>query len=80
MPDLECRVAKLEQAVEGLRDMIAEEKNENRRKMDQIFEAIDHLNKTIEKQRGFVGGVIFTVGAVFSFVTWFVSYKFGNGS
>ena len=80
MPDLECRVAKLEQAVEGLRDMISEEKNEYRRKMDQVCDALDDINQTLQKQRGFVGGVTFTVGAVFSLITWFFSSKYGTPS
>lgn len=78
MPDLDCRVAKLEQAVEGLRDIIAEEKNDHRRKMDKICEALDAINQTLQKQRGFIGGVTFTVGAVFSLIAWFFSSKYGT--
>ena len=78
MPDLECRVAKLEQAVEGLRDMIKEEKRETSECLRGINESLDDLKKNMEKQRGFVGGVIFTVSAVFSVVTWMFSNGHGN--
>ena len=78
MPDLECRVAKLEQAVEGLRDMIREEKRETSECLRGINESLDDLKKNMEKQRGFVGGVIFTVSAVFSVVTWMFSNGHGN--
>ena len=78
MPDLECRVAKLEQAVEGLRDMISEEKRESRECLRGINESLDDLKKNMDKQRGFVGGVIFTVSAVFSVVTWMFSNGHGN--
>ena len=78
MPDLECRVAKLEQVVEGLRDMISEDKRESRECLREINESLDDLKKNMEKQRGFVGGVIFTVSAVFSVVTWMFSNGHGN--
>ena len=67
MHDLETRLIKLEQTVD-----------ENRRKMDKIFIALDELKAIQQNQKGFIGGVVFTVGAIFTVVTWFFHDKIGS--
>jgi len=62
MPDAECRIAKLEQRVDDMEEM--------KEKINQIFEMQ-------VRQRGFVAGVVFTVGAVASALTWFLNHKAG---
>lgn len=54
MPDFPCRLARLEEKVHHMSELEA--------KVDQILE-----NQT--KQRGFVAGVTFTVGALASILT-----------
>lgn len=54
MPDLSCRLARLEEKVEHMGDLAG--------KVDQILE-----NQS--KQRGFIAGVTFTVGALASILT-----------
>jgi hypothetical protein len=56
VPDLDCRVAKLEERVDQVADMDA--------KLDAIL-ASQH------RQRGFIAGVSITVGAIASAVTLF---------
>lgn len=78
MPDLNCRIAKLEQAHDDLEDAFIHERDHNRRKMDTVSDQLSELQLLLQKQKGFVGGVVFTVGALFSFITWFITNK-GTG-
>ena len=78
VPDLECRIAKLEQRFDNLEASIMAEKDESRRKMDKVFDVLDELKKIQEKQKGFIGGVIFAVSGIFTVVTWFFHDKIGG--
>lgn len=75
MPDLNCRVSKVEQQIESLLQDIHQEREESRRRSDRIFLALDELKKDSANNRGFFGGIVFAVGAIFAVV----AYVFGKG-
>ena len=75
MPDLNCRVSKVEQQIESLLHDIHQEREESRRRSDRIFLALDELKKDSANNRGFFGGIVFAVGAIFAVV----AYVFGKG-
>ena len=75
MPDLNCRVSKVEQQIENLLQDIHQEREESRRRSDRIFLALDELKKDSANNRGFFGGIVFAVGAIFAVV----AYVFGKG-
>ena len=69
MPDLECRVAKLEQKL----DMKIVDDKEYREEVSEILRSIQSSIKEMQleksKEKGFIGGVVFIVGAVASIAT-----------
>jgi VIT1/CCC1 family predicted Fe2+/Mn2+ transporter len=73
--DLNCRVAKVEQKIEGLTQELHKELEDSRRRSDRIFTALDELKKESAKNKGFFGGIVFAVGAIFAVV----AYVFGKG-
>jgi VIT1/CCC1 family predicted Fe2+/Mn2+ transporter len=75
VPDLNCRVSKVEQQIESLLQDIHQEREESRRRSDRIFLALDELKKDSANNRGFFGGIVFAVGAIFAVV----AYVFGKG-
>jgi len=75
VPDLNCRVSKVEQQIESLLQDIHQEREESRRRSDRIFLALDELKKDSANNKGFFGGIVFAVGAIFAVV----AYVFGKG-
>ena len=75
MADLNCRVAKVEQRIEGLTQELYKELEDSRRRADRIFTALDELKKDSANNKGFFGGIVFSVGAIFAVVAYF----FGKG-
>lgn len=75
MPDLNCRVSKVEQQIENLLQDIHQEREESRRRSDRIFLVLETLQKDSANNRGFFGGIVFAVGAIFAVV----AYVFGKG-
>jgi len=73
--DLNCRVAKVEQKIEGLTQELHKELEDSRRRSDRIFLALDELKKDSANNKGFFGGVVFAVGAIFAVI----AYVFGKG-
>ncbi len=73
MPDLECRVAKLEERHESLVKWLNEDKEEAQRARHSIDEKVSHLISLQDKQKGFIGGITFTVTAIFSLVTYYLT-------
>lgn len=69
MPDEACRLARLEQKSDNLDDDIKRLTD----KLDTIIESIDEMKIEQTRYKGFIGGVVFAVGALFSFLTWWVS-------
>jgi len=69
MPDLECRVAKLEQKI----DIKIEDDKNYREEVSEMLKEIRTCIKDMElarsKEKGFIGGIVFIVGAVASIAT-----------
>ena len=53
MPDLNCRVSKVEQQIESLLQDIHQEREESRRRSDRIFLVLDTLQKDANNNKGF---------------------------
>lgn len=71
MPDLNCRVAKLEEKHESLVKWLNEDKEEARQDRLSIESKVNHLISLQDKQKGFIGGITFTVTAIFSLITYY---------
>lgn len=64
MPDEKCRLAKAENEINNIND-----------KLDEIIESIKSMKEEQTRYKGFIGGVVFTVGALFSFFAWWTGSK-----
>jgi hypothetical protein len=73
--DLISRVAKIEQRLDGLCRELNEDHEEARRNIDKIFVSLDELKKDSANNKGFFGGIVFAVGAVFAVIV----YLFNDG-
>jgi DNA repair ATPase RecN len=69
MPDEACRLAKVEQRIDALEEVF----EDRGKKLDAIIATLDEMKSEQTRYKGFVGGIVFTIGAVFSFVTWWTS-------
>ena len=70
MSDLNCRVAKVEQRLDGLCRELTEDKLENKHQYEQIVNALEVLKKDSANNKGFFGGMVFSVGAIFTVITY----------
>lgn len=68
--ELNCRVAKVEQRLDSLCRELNEDREEVRRRSDKIFLCLDELKKDSANNKGFFGGVVFAVGAVFAVIVY----------
>lgn len=64
MPDEKCRLAKAENEINNIND-----------KLDEIIDSIKSMKDEQARYKGFIGGVVFTVGALFSFFAWWTGSK-----
>lgn len=69
MPDEACRLAKVEQRIDTLEDDFKRQND----KLDDIIHALEEMKNEQTRYKGFIGGIVFTVGALFSFLTWWTS-------
>ena len=69
MPDEKCRLAKVEQRIDALEEVF----EDRGKKLDAIIATLDEMKNDQTKYKGFIGGIVFTVGALFSFLTWWLS-------
>jgi DNA repair ATPase RecN len=69
MPDEACRLAKVEQRMDALEEVF----EDRGKKLDAIIHALEEMKNEQTKYKGFIGGIVFTVGALFSFLTWWSS-------
>lgn len=76
MPDLECRVAKLEQKIDIKIEDDKEYREETSEILKEIRESIKEMELAKSKEKGFIGGVVFIVGAVASIGTVAVNKLF----
>jgi hypothetical protein len=66
-------VAKVEERLDGLCKDIYVEREDARRRSDRIFTALDELQKNAHSNKGFFGGVVFSVSALFAFLAYVFS-------
>jgi DNA repair ATPase RecN len=69
MPDDACRLAKVEQRIETLEDDFKRQND----KLDDIIHALEEMKNEQTRYKGFIGGIVFTIGALFSFIAWWTS-------
>jgi hypothetical protein len=74
--DILSRVAKVEERLDGLCKEIYVEREDARRRSDRIFVALDELQRNAHSNKGFFGGVVFSVSAIFAFL----AYVFSKGN
>jgi hypothetical protein len=75
MSDLNCRVAKVEERLDGLVKDIHCDREDARRRSDRIFAALDELQRNAHSNKGFFGGVVFSVSAIFAFLAYIFTSK-----
>ena len=68
MTDINCRVAKLEQRVDGLCRELTEDKLEASAIMKEIFAKLNSILDAQSKQKGFWSGVVFIISGIISLV------------
>lgn len=73
MDDILSRVAKVEERLDGLCKDFYIEREDARRRSDRIFTALDELQKNALSNKGFFGGVVFSVSAIFAFLAYIFS-------
>ena len=71
MPDEKCRLAKVEQRIENLEEIF----EDRGKKLDAIIAALEEMKNEQTRYKGFVGGIVFTIGAVFSFLSWWLGSR-----
>jgi DNA repair ATPase RecN len=69
MPDEACRLAKVEQRIENLEEIF----EDRGKKLDAIIATLEEMKNDQTRYKGFLGGIVFTVGALFSFIAWWTS-------
>jgi DNA repair ATPase RecN len=69
MPDEACRLAKVEQRIENLEEIF----EDRGKKLDAIIATLDEMKAEQTRYKGFIGGIVFTIGALFSFIAWWTS-------
>lgn len=65
MPDLECRLAKVEEHVEMLDKSVTDFTHEKRRQYDQTNALLREIESKLNGMQGFSNGVKWTIGAIF---------------
>jgi len=65
MPDLECRLAKVEEHVDMLDRTVNDFTKERRRHADQTNELLMEIERNVSDMQGFSNGVKWTAGAFF---------------
>ncbi len=73
MDDILSRVAKVEERLDGLCKDIYVEREDARRRSDRIFVALDELQRNANSNKGFFGGMVFSVSAIFAFLAYIFS-------
>ena len=69
MPDEACRLAKVEQRIENLEEIF----EDRGKKLDAIIATLEVMKNEQTRYKGFIGGIVFTIGALFSFIAWWTS-------
>jgi len=69
MPDEACRLAKVEQRIENLEEIF----EDRGKKLDAIITTLEEMKNEQTRYKGFIGGIVFTISALFSFIAWWTS-------
>lgn len=70
------RIVRLEQRMDNLCRELNEDKAEVKDELKAINDNVRLMAEAQTRYKGFIGGVVFTVGALFSVITYFFSNKF----
>lgn len=76
MPDLECRVAKLEERVSNKIEEDDDYRTNVTVALKDISASIHDLKETNARQKGFMGGIIFAISAISTIVTVVINKYF----
>lgn len=71
MPDEACRLAKVEQRIDALEEVF----EDRGKKLDAIIATLDEMKSEQTRYKGFIGGIVFTIGAIFSFIAWWLGNR-----
>ena len=77
MPNPECRLAKLEERVSNMQQDICCLDDDVKKSLSEIVETLQDMQRESAKQKGFIGGAVFVVGAL-STVLVSIFHKFFN--
>lgn len=70
--ELNIRLVKVEQRLDSLCRELNEDKIDNKHQYERICESLDELKKESANNKGFFGGMVFSVSAIFSFVAYLI--------
>lgn len=73
--DINIRLVKVEQRLDGLCRELTEDKVESKHQYERICESLDVLKRESANNKGFFGGVVFAVGAIFAFIAYVMGVK-----
>ncbi len=68
--DLNIRIVKMEQRVESLIRELNEDKVACRATHEKLYNSLEDLKAESSKNKGFFGGVVFAVGAIFAVIVY----------
>jgi hypothetical protein len=71
MPDEACRLAKVEQRIESLEEIF----EDRGKKLDAIIATLEEMKNEQTRYKGFIGGIVFTIGALCFMTQEQVKYK-----
>lgn len=74
MPDIDCRVAKLEQKMENYDHILQNHLVEEEKATVKLFDKLDVIEESLAKQKGFIGGVTFTISAIVGAIGLAISF------
>ena len=73
--DLNIRLVKVEQRLDGLCRELTEDKAESKHQYERICTTLEALQKSADSQKGFFAGIVFAVGAIFAFLAYIMGVK-----
>jgi|GEM_PF-3448364 len=78
MSDIDCRFSQIESRMtrmedkhENLSRLLTEDKAKIEKSIERIEASLELITSSLDRQKGFMGGVTFVVSAVFAFVTYY---------
>lgn len=78
MSDIDCRFSQMESRMtrhedrlENLSKLFSDDKTKMEKSIERIESSLELITSSLDRQKGFIGGVTFVVSAVFAFVTYY---------